>query len=104
MATTTAQTGYLHITKDPRVCGGKPCIDKTRIRVMDIVGLHQAGYTPEQMLNVYATPLTLAQVHAALAYYYDHPEEIEENFAEDDRIEAEIEREQAEHVNRPAKD
>lgn len=91
MATAT-KTVYSHITKTPRVCGGKACIDGTRIRVMDIVGLHLHGYKPEQMLNVYGAPLTLAQVYAALAYYYDHQDEIEASFAEDEEVEAEFER------------
>ena len=56
MPTTTSKHVYAHITKDPEVCGGKACIDGTRIRVMDIVGLHQHGYTPEKMLNVYSSP------------------------------------------------
>ncbi len=72
MATTTPSTVYAHITKDPEVCGGKACIDGTRIRVMDIVALEREGYVPEKMLNVFAVQLTLGQVHAALAYYYDH--------------------------------
>ena len=66
-------------------------MDGTRIRVMDIVGLHRHGNTPEQMLNIYSTPLTLAQVHAALAYYYDHQDEIEASLAEDEAVEAELE-------------
>ena len=88
---TTAQV-YAHISKDPEVCGGKACIDGTRIRVMDIVGLHQHGYTPEQMLSVYSVPLTLAQVYAALTYYYDHPGEIEDSFTEDEEVEAKLKR------------
>jgi uncharacterized protein (DUF433 family) len=86
---TTARV-YAHISKDPEVCGGKACINGTRIRVMDIVGLHQHGYAPEQMLNVYGTPLTLAEVFAALTYYYDHPEEIEASFKEDEELEAKL--------------
>lgn len=88
---TTAQV-YAHISKDPEVCGGRACIDGTRIRVMDIVGLHQHGYAPETMLNVYATPLTLAQVYAALTYYYDHPEEIEASFKKDEEVVAKLKR------------
>ncbi len=86
---TTSQV-YAHISKDPEICGGKACIDGTRIRVMDIVGLHQHGYAPETMLNVYGTPLTLAQVYAALTYYYDHPEEIEASFKEDQEAVAKL--------------
>jgi len=89
---TVVKAVFSHITKDPKVCGGKACIDGTRIRVMDVVGLHRHGYKPEQMLNVYGTPLTLAQVHAALAYFYDHQDEIEASFAEDEEVEAELNR------------
>jgi uncharacterized protein (DUF433 family) len=101
---TASKTLYAHITKDPKVCGGKACLDNTRIRVMDIVELQREGKRPEEMLDVFAVPLTLAQVHAALAYYYDHEQEIEASFAEDDRWEEEHERAKAEHLaRRPAK-
>jgi uncharacterized protein (DUF433 family) len=92
MATPASQQAYAHITKDPEVCGGKACVDGTRIRVMDIVGLHRHGYTPEQMLNFYAAPLTLAQVHAALTYYYDNPGEIDASFREDQQVVADLKR------------
>jgi len=98
MATTTAQTVYSHITKDPRVCGGNACIDGTRIRVMDIVCLLKEGHAPEQMVNVFSVTLTLGQVHAALAYYYDHPEEIAAAFAEEDELFAEGQRKRAEYL------
>jgi uncharacterized protein (DUF433 family) len=67
---------YPHITKIPGVCGGRPAIDGTRVRVVNIVFLQKEGYTPEQMLKEYPD-LNLAQVHAALTYYYDHKDEIE---------------------------
>ena len=54
------------------------------------------------MLNVFATPLSLAQVYAALAYYYDHTEEIEASFAEEDKAEEEHERKRAEYLERRA--
>ena len=103
MATTTPQTAYAHINKDPKVCGGNACIDGTRIRVMDIVCLLQEGHVPEQMLNVFSAPLTLGQVHAALAYYYDHRDEIEVAFAEEDEIDADTERRRAEFLKRRIK-
>jgi uncharacterized protein (DUF433 family) len=103
MATTTARTVYSHITKDPEVCGGRACVDGTRIRVMDIVALLEEGYAPEKMLNVFAVPLTLAQVHAALAYYYDHKEEIETSFAEQDQAEKNHEQKRAEYLKNHTK-
>jgi uncharacterized protein (DUF433 family) len=94
-ATARAAVGaYPHIEKTPGVCGGKACIAGTRIRVLDIVGLRQRGFEPEEMLRVYAVPLTLAQVHAALAYYYDHPEEIEASIREGRKLVARIRRDQ----------
>ena len=35
------------------------------------------GYTPEQICEAHYNELTLAQVHAALSYYYDHQPEID---------------------------
>jgi uncharacterized protein (DUF433 family) len=102
MATTT-RTVYAHITKDPEICGGKACIDGTRIRVMDIVALEREGYAPEKMLNVFAVPLTLGQVHAALSYYYDHKDEIEASFIEAHETAIESERKRAEFLERHGK-
>ncbi len=100
MATTTGKAVYSHITKDPKVCGGKACIEGTRITVKDIVCLHEEGKAPEQMLDAFGTSLTLGQVHAALAYYYDHKEEIDASFADEDKLAAEHERKRAEYLNR----
>ena len=71
---------YAHITSDPDVRGGIPCIDGTRLAVVDIALLHMRGYQPEEMQTYYMRPLTLAQVYSALAYYYDHREEVEAYF------------------------
>ena len=100
MATTAPKTVYSHITKDPMVCGGKACIDGTRITVKDIVCLHEEGRAPEQMLDTFGTSLTLGQVHAALAYYYDHKEEIDASFADEEKVLAEHDRKRAEYLNR----
>src|SRR3954447_6831193 len=73
-----------HITKTPGVCGGKACIAGHRIRVMDVVVLHEMrGLCPEEIVYQYPS-ITLADVHAALAYYFDNPEEIKEEFRKDE--------------------
>ena len=100
MATAKAVIVYSHITKDPEVCGGRACIDGTRIRVLDIVGLHRRGMKAEDMLKTYASQLTLAQVYAALSYAYDHPDEIEAALEEDRRVADQIEHDRAEHSKR----
>jgi uncharacterized protein (DUF433 family) len=49
MATGSQATAYPHISVDPVVCGGRPCIDGTRLTVMNIVTLQKMGLTPEAM-------------------------------------------------------
>ena len=97
---TAAKTVFSHIVKDPTVCGGKACIDNTRIRVIDVVELQGEGLKPDEMRNAFAVALTLAQIHSALAYADEHPQEIEADFAEGAEVEAQIEREQAEYLRR----
>ena len=87
---TAAKTVFPHITADPDVCHGRPCIAGTRVRVMDIVAAHEQGVTPADLQDYFATrPLTLAEIYAALAYYNDHKSEVETDFAEDEQLAAE---------------
>jgi uncharacterized protein (DUF433 family) len=60
----------------------------TRVRVQDIyVDSEVLGKSPEAI--VAALPhLTLAQVHAALAYYFDHREEILDELRQDEQFAA----------------
>jgi len=100
---TAAKTVYSHITKEPGVRGGRACIDQTRIAVIDVVAMLKAGKPPEQMLVAYPS-LNLAQVHAAISYYYENKDEIEAELAEDVGWEQDHERRKAEHLaRRPAK-
>ena len=70
-----------HITSDPNVCGGSAVIAATRFPVRSVVAyvLHH-GLTPEELVARFSH-LTLAQVHDALAYYYDNREEIDRDLA-----------------------
>ena len=79
---TVAKTVFAHITKDPKVCGGAACIDNTRVRVIDVVQAHSEGHTPQQIQDLFAVKLTLAQVYSALAYADENREEIEAEYAE----------------------
>jgi uncharacterized protein (DUF433 family) len=99
MATATAKTVYSHITKDPKVCGGRACIDGTRFRVMDVVFLKQQGLSPEQIVEEY-NHLNLAQIYAALSYYHENKEEIEASFEEDEQFNKELDQQWKEHVAR----
>ena len=67
------------ITKTPDVCGGKACIAGHRIRVMDIVIRHEDfGMTADEIRTDYPQ-LSLSDIHAALAYYFDNLGEIRED-------------------------
>ena len=65
------------ITTNPKVRGGQPCIAGTSLRVTDVVMasiFHDR--TPDNIASDY--DLSLAQVHAALAYYYEHKAALDE--------------------------
>lgn len=75
-----------HIVKTPGVMGGKPRIDGHRIRVSDIVVWHEKmGWSPDEIVDQFPG-LTLADVYAALAYYFDHRAEIEDEFAREAKL------------------
>ena len=67
-----------HITKTPGICGGKACIAGHRIRVLDIAIYHDAGQSAAEIVELFPS-ITEADVHAAIAYYLDHREEIEDD-------------------------
>jgi uncharacterized protein (DUF433 family) len=64
------------IVSTPEVLGGKPRIEGRRISVLHIVDQIQSGRTPEEVTTQF--DLTLGEVHTALAYYHEHPEEMRE--------------------------
>lgn len=41
------------ITIDPSVCGGRPCVRKTRMRVVDVLSLLSAGADHAEILADY---------------------------------------------------
>jgi uncharacterized protein (DUF433 family) len=69
------------ITTNPAVRGGRPCIARTGLRVTDLVMANLFhGRTPDEIAADYE--ISLAQVHAALAYYYQHKGELDEDIRE----------------------
>ena len=70
-----------HIEISPGIAGGKPRISGHRITVQNIAIWHERlGMTADEIASEY--DLTLADVHAALAYYFDHREEIDKSIME----------------------
>ena len=72
-----------HIEATPGVAGGKPRIAGRRITVLDIVIWHERlGLGTDEIATEH--DLSLADVHAALAYYFDHREEIDRSIEKDE--------------------
>ena len=75
-----SQAVETHITKTPGVCGGRACIVGHRIRVLDVVAWHEKrGLSPDEIVDIFPG-ITLADVHSALAYYFDNVQEIDAEF------------------------
>lgn len=71
-----------HIAVTPGVVGGKPHIVGHRITVQNIVIWHERmGLSADEIATEYN--LTLADICAALAYYYDHRAEIDAEIQND---------------------
>jgi uncharacterized protein (DUF433 family) len=79
-----------HITSTPGVCGGKPCVAGTRIRVQDVFVWHELQGRSADEIVVDFPQLQLADVYAALAYYWDHCEEIRKQMDEDSKFVEEL--------------
>ncbi len=78
-----------HVRTDAR---GVAWIDDTNVKVIEVVLAHLAhGWSPEG-IHFQHPHLSLAQIHGALAYYYDHQtemdQEIERQLRESDTLAA----------------
>jgi uncharacterized protein (DUF433 family) len=77
-------SGYTGIR--PGYCVGEPHILGHRIKVRHVAIWHEDfGMSPAEIVATYPT-IPLAQVHAALAYYFDHGDEIRAAIVEEDRF------------------
>lgn len=72
---TLSEIGSL-ISRYLEVHGGRPCIAGTSVSVRRIAVLHNTGEAPAEIAGNFGH-LSLAQVHAALAYYYANKAEID---------------------------
>jgi len=74
----TIETRYEHIVLDER---GVPLIAGTTMKVVELVTAQQAyGWSPEEVAFQFPY-LSMGQIHSALAYYWDHQEELDEDMA-----------------------
>jgi len=81
------------IERQPELRGGRPIVAGTGVSVHRIAGWYKLGLSPEEITENYGH-LSLAQVHAALAYYHANREEIEgylhDEKTEEDRLRGSI--------------
>lgn len=82
-----------HIESTPGTCGGRPRVAGTRIRIQDIYVWHDLqGRSADEIVAAHPH-LTLGDVHAALAYAFDHRQEIESQLADDEQFVEQLRRE-----------
>lgn len=70
------------------VLGGDPRLEGRRITVLQVADLVLDDHAPEYVAD--QLDLSLADVHEAMAYYYNHPDEMRELRREDENLEAEL--------------
>jgi len=80
------------ITRDPSIRGGRPFVAGTGVTVQRIATWYKLGLASEEIVDRVGH-LTLAQIHAAIAYYHANRDEIEHAIAADDERAAELEAE-----------
>lgn len=77
------------IVTTPGICGGQPRIDGHRITVRNIAIWHdRLGWSADKIASEY--DLELADIYAALAYYFAHQSEIDEAIASGDAFVEEL--------------
>ncbi len=65
-----------YIERKRGVCGGRPVLKGTRFPVSSVAIYYRRGLTAEDILQDFPQ-LTPTQVYGALAYYFEHREEID---------------------------
>jgi uncharacterized protein (DUF433 family) len=80
-----------HVEITPGVAGGKPRIAGHRITVQDIVIWHERlGRSADEIAAEH--DISLSDVYAALAYYYDHRDDLDDSIRADEAYVAEMRR------------
>lgn len=72
------------IVRDERHSQGAPTIGETGIRVLNVASAYEhSGYSPDEIADLYP-PLTLEDIHTALAFYYATIDEFRDEMADED--------------------
>ncbi len=81
-----APADRVRIVSTPGTCGGRPRIDGHRITAEDVAIWHERmGMSPDEIVSAHPS-ITLSDVHAALAYYFEHRERIDADIREGERF------------------
>ena len=84
-----------HIVLDDK---GRPCLKKSNFKLVQFIGaMLGQRWTPEETLEQYPD-LTLGEIHAALAYYYDHKDNMD---AEMQRLSDDVDQLRAQTLDSP---
>jgi uncharacterized protein (DUF433 family) len=78
------------ISRRPDIHGGRPCIAGTGVSVRRIAQWYNMGLVPEEIVRKFGH-LSLAQVHAALAYYHANRAEIDADIEAEEQAAAALE-------------
>lgn len=77
------------IVRTEDTLGGEPCLEDRRVSVMQIAEMYiDGGMSPENVADQLGVGLD--EVHEALAYYYKHPDEMDEVRAKHRELEQEL--------------
>lgn len=77
------KTKHPYISIDPKISGGQPVINGSRIKVMDIAIRYELmGISADKIIDEYPH-LKLEQIHDALSYYYEHKDMFDRKYREE---------------------
>jgi uncharacterized protein (DUF433 family) len=79
------------ISRRPGLRGGRPCITGTGVSVRRVAVWYNLGHTPEDIAENFGH-ISLAQVHAALAYYYSNQAEMDAELEAEEQLEEKLAR------------
>lgn len=82
------QSRRMPVVTTDDVLGGEPRLEGRRISVLHVAELVVAGHSPAHVAD--RLDLSLAEVHEAMAYYYNHPAEMSELRAAQAELAAEL--------------
>ena len=82
MSPATSALPVQHVALDEQ---GRPYIEGTRLKIVELIAMRRASRWDADELARQYPHLSLAQIHVALSYYYDHQAAIDQEIERIDR-------------------